>query len=125
MLASYSSIIPHALTGFLCITALIIVVNNVLLVRRVYPCVLISRIIYYLLAFQSLTIIVFMVNQTGWALTEHDDVIGTKAALAWLAYDYLSTIFHITVGVALNCHLRTVRGAKRRPTVCFYHKEEK
>ena len=43
-----------------------------------------------------MTIVFFVFNQTWWVVDQHDELVGSVSSVAWLLYDYLNLLFHLT-----------------------------
>lgn len=61
-----------------------------------------------------MTIVFFAFNQTLWVLDHHDELVGSVSSVAWLLYDYLNLLFHLSCGVILYYYLECHRHKKRR-----------
>ena len=108
--------IPHLVTAVLCLSVLILASTNLYLTLRYTRRDVIHVLVLMALGFQWMTIVFFAFNQILWVLDQHDELVGSVSSVAWLLYDYLNLLFHLSCGVILYYHLECQRHKKRRPS---------
>lgn len=62
-------------------------------------------LVFMALAWQTVTILFFMYNQSVWVLKEHDTLVGGLDSTLWLMYDYSNKFFHLTSSLILYYYL--------------------
>lgn len=106
--------IPHLVTAALCLSVLLLASTNLYLTLRYTRRDVIHVLVLMALGFQWMTIVFFVFNQTLWVVDQHDELVGSVSSVAWLLYDYLNLLFHLSCGVMLYYHLE-----------CHKHKQRK
>ena len=103
--------IPHLVTAALCLSVLR---TNLYLTLRYTRRDVIHVLVLMSLGFQWMTIVFFALNQTWWVVDQHDELVGSVSSVAWLLYDYLNLLFHLSCGVMLYYHLECHKHKKRK-----------
>ena len=114
-------LIPHLITLALCIAVLVMTVVNTLMGLRYLRRDMVQLMMMMYCGFQAATIISFTVNQTVWVLGDFESAIGTAPALAWLAYDYLNKLFHLTTAMMAYYFLKCRKDRAARPKQPIHH----
>lgn len=109
--------IPHLVTVALCLSVLALASTNLYLTLRHIRHDVIYILIIMSLGFQWMAIVFFGVNQTLWVINQHEELVGSVSSVAWLLYDYLNLLFHLSCGVILYYYLEC-RIAKKRRRSC-------
>lgn len=109
--------IPHLVTAALCLSVLILATTNLYLTLRYTRRDVIHVLVLMALGFQLMTIVFFVFNQTLWVVDQHDELVGSVSTVAWLLYDYLNLLFHLSCGVILYYYLEC-RKPKNRGDSC-------
>lgn len=119
--------IPHLITLLLCVAVLFSACVNFYFTIKFTRKDLIQVLILMALGFQVGTISFFAINQTIWVVSQHDQLVGSVSSVAWLLYDYLNLLFHLSCGTILYYYLdcrRVVRRAVINKNVCNSYVEE-
>ena len=109
--------IPHLITAALCLSVLSLASTNLYLTFRYTRRDVIHVVVLMALGFQWMTIVFFVFNQTLWVVDQHDELVGSVSSVAWLLYDYLNLLFHLSCGVILYYYLER-RKPKNRGYSC-------
>ena len=99
------SYLPHGLNFSICLLVIYVAIKNYRINRYTHNQKL-RWMLNWAIGFQIGTMIAFMTNQSIWIINNHEDAVGVMPSMAWLAYDYLNSIFHLSAGLLMTNYIK-------------------